>query len=87
MTQKVYKIRRKTDGLFSTGGSSPGFTTQGKTWGRKNHATCHISNIKSNMKYWKEMHPAATPHNPYKDCELVEYIITESKTEDINLDG
>lgn len=29
---KVYKIRRKADGLFSTGGSYPSFNGKGKEW-------------------------------------------------------
>ena len=31
-TYKVYKIRRKSDGLFSGGGSSPSFGKTGKEW-------------------------------------------------------
>lgn len=30
-----YKIRRKSDGLYSTGGMTPSFTKQGKVWHTK----------------------------------------------------
>jgi hypothetical protein len=29
---KLYKLRRKSDGLYSTGGTSPGWSKKGKTW-------------------------------------------------------
>jgi hypothetical protein len=29
---KFYKLRRKTDGLYSNGGAWPGFNAKGKTW-------------------------------------------------------
>lgn len=37
----VYKIRRP-DGLFSTGGMSPGFTKIGKTWSNIGHVKTHL---------------------------------------------
>lgn len=37
-----YKIRRKQDGLFASGGRSPRFTRQGKTWHSAQALTLHL---------------------------------------------
>lgn len=71
----VYKIRRKSDGKFSTGGSIPGFTKNGKIWKKKSHVQSHITQAtqysNSSSIHFKEA---------YKDCEVVEYVITELST-------
>jgi hypothetical protein len=38
----AYKIRRKGDGLFSSGGSVPLFSKTGKTWTSKNALANHL---------------------------------------------
>jgi hypothetical protein len=54
---KVYKIRNK-EGLFSTGGMYPSFTTRGKAWG----ACCDVMN-----------HLSIVNKNRYKGCILMEF--------------
>ncbi len=41
----VYKIRRKSDGKFSTGGGHPSFTKNGKIWKQKGHLTSHLNQV------------------------------------------
>lgn len=67
-----FKIRRRKDGLFSSGGSRPSFSTKGKLWGVRGHLTNHL-NIMSNC---------GRLLSAYHDCEIVEYEMTEVGTED-----
>lgn len=69
--QKVYKIRRKSDGLFSSGGSAPHFTNKGKTWSQKGHVTSHINMLGKYVSGY------------YSDCEIVEYELNEVNAKDI----
>lgn len=48
MSKTVYKIRRKSDGLFSTGGCWPTFKANGKAWSTKGALNGHLS---QNPKY------------------------------------
>lgn len=57
-----YKIRR-SDGLFSTGGSDPGFNARGKVWWTKGALTSHVKNVVLS-RYGGEQ---------YFDVEIVEY--------------
>jgi len=60
MTIEVYKIRRKSDGLFSTGGENPSFNKKGKTWSARGHVISHLSQFgDKNKKLY------------YSDCEVV----------------
>lgn len=71
MAKSVYKIRNKTSGLFSTGGSSPGFTKVGKTWST-------IGYLKSHLTMWADM-GYHQPPRPFPDnWEIVEMIVTEN---------
>jgi hypothetical protein len=64
----VYKIRRRSDGLFSTGGGSPSFNKNGKTWNTRGALSNHFAVIKEYGRYrdgkWQY-------RNPYEDCEVV----------------
>jgi len=66
---KIYKIQNK-QGLFSNGGSNPKFTKRGKTWGEKRHIKSHLSM----MRGYKLL-------DIYKDCHVVEYIISDPPNE------
>lgn len=62
MTDKApinYKIKRKSDGLYSTGGYYPSFTKQGKAWRQLGHLKSHLAL----MGY---------QYIGYRDCEIVE---------------
>lgn len=58
----VYKIKRKSDGLYSTGGWSPGFHKNGKIWNSKGTLKNHLRIVDRRI---------------YKDCHILEYTITE----------
>lgn len=63
---RVYRIQRRSDGKFSTGGSYPRFTTKGKSWQQLGHVKAHLRQ--------------ATTHN-YQDCDLVAFEVTETEVE------
>lgn len=62
----IYKIRRKTDGLFSSGGTYPTFSKKGKTWTARGHVTSHLSQFGDRKK-----------EQYYKNCEVVRIEIQE----------
>lgn len=66
MSKHVYRIQRRTDGLFSTGGWHPVFNDKGKSWSTRGAVSSHLSNF--DME-WKRRH--------YKDCEVVCYRVVE----------
>ena len=93
---KIYRIRRKSDGLFSGGGMNPKFTKRGKIWQGlgplKNHLNCllkmHLEalRIKRNEKYWG--HSEYQNYNEsfvYENCELIEYVLEEKENQVTNL--
>jgi hypothetical protein len=61
----IYKIRRKSDGKYSSGGVRPRFTKAGKIW-------IDIREIKKHLTYMKEWvgYDKTLPF-PYEDCEIV----------------
>lgn len=63
---KSYKIRNSV-GLYSTGGSEPTFSKNGKTWSNIGHLRNHL-NLINDYSY-------------YKDCELVELISVENDSD------
>ncbi len=77
--KKVYKIRRKTDGLYSTGGVYPKFTKIGKVWSSLGHLKSHMRQL-FDTEYssdWKTIYVKLRIKHIYKDCEIVTYIVTE----------
>lgn len=64
---KVYKIRDKNTGLFSTGGMRPKWNANGKSWTTLGYARSHIGQL--NTDY--------TPADIYKNAEVVVAEITE----------
>lgn len=75
-TEFVYKIRRKSDGLFSSGGSSPNFTKTGKVWRDRRALNLHLNML---LQY---------PHSDrgitqYKDCEVITLVTEVTDYEDI----
>ena len=65
----MYKIRRREDGLFSTGGSFPGFNHTGKIWTGvgplKNHIRC--------VTFYDKQRDEPE----YIGCEIVEFEVKE----------
>lgn len=48
----IYKLRRKTDNLFSTGGSSPVWNHIGKSWNSLSAIKNHIHVVCRQLKYY-----------------------------------
>jgi hypothetical protein len=69
----VFKIRRNSDGLFSMGGSTPGFNKTGKIWKQKGHVTSHLSQL-----WGRNGTGTYTERHVYADCEIVPYELTET---------
>jgi hypothetical protein len=72
----VYKIRRKSDGLFSTGGMSPNWSKTGKTWNAIGHLKNHLHQFDHIYDYNREtgqsFYRDETP-NIYGGCEIITY--------------
>lgn len=68
---RVYKIRNRDNGLYSTGGSHPSWTKRGKTWG-------NIGGLKNHLNIW------CSSYNGIKDIpdewEIVEIVVKEEDT-------
>lgn len=86
MNNLIYKIRRKSDGLFSTGGNCPKFTKVGKTWKAIGHVKNHLGALRNGngLPYYADdlVRPTAVAgvvifNNIYEDCELVSYALQE----------
>jgi len=70
--QLCYRIRRRSDGLFSTGGSPPGFTKKGKLWRTQGALTNHFNLVSG----WQ-----GKAQDVYANCDIVTYELTEQETE------
>lgn len=57
-----FKIRRRSDGLYSKGGGTPRFNKIGKVWATRNALHNHFAVIR---EYGKNVHEV------YADCEVV----------------
>ena len=100
---KHYKIRRRSDGLFSTGGKSPRFVKDnGKVFKKRSNVSSHITNL---IKHPRKRYIQEKPEEPrvygrrtipghfeeycpsevYEDCEIVEYELVVSSTEDLSV--
>jgi hypothetical protein len=86
-----FKIRRKSDNLFSDGGQFPTFSQDGKVWSRLNHLNCHLAcvaeaissynnNARNRYKNTEITYPLRSW--PYDDCEIVlqEYELVSETT-------
>jgi hypothetical protein len=65
----VFKICRKSDGLYSTGGYHPSFNKTGKTWSTASTLNSHLSMVEEVGKYTKKDEIAEN----YSDCEIVQF--------------
>lgn len=93
---KIYRIRRKKDGLFSMGGSCPKFSKKGKIWQGlgplKNHLNLvlqlHHTALRCKRNVTAAAHPYYQDYNNifvYEDCELIEYLLEERENQVSNL--
>ncbi len=77
----VYRIRRKSDGQFSMGGTWPRFNKTGKVWKRKGDLSSHLGLVTEGRGGNERMRKA------YADCEIVCYELTETEADVITLDA
>lgn len=77
---KIYKIRRKSDGLFSLGGASPKWGKIGKTWTSKRALKLHLSMLANYYNYnqRKRITDMNRVCGHYKECEIVEFVEVEN---------
>jgi hypothetical protein len=76
---KVYKIRRKSTGLFSSGGSSVSWSKNGKTWSTLAGVSGHLAMF-IGRQYTSSWHHSQVLWN---DVEIVVYEVKESPVENI----
>ena len=69
----IFKIRRKSDGLFSAGGSTPTFTKLGKLWKMQGHLTNHLRQLHNGIGTFKTLNN----RHIYANCEIIEYELIE----------
>ena len=95
MNEPLYKIRRKSDGLFSAGGTTPRFTKIGKSWKLSpllNHLTM-LRQERYRKVSWAKKYPERKLKNAtnvlanipdiYVDCEVVTFEIVPTGTSEI----
>lgn len=77
----TFKIRRKSDGLFSRGGTDPRFNRIGKSWTNEQTFRSHLTMVGQGVSY------PATPQKMqkrieqvYAGCEVVRYEMVETQT-------
>ncbi len=89
---KIYMIRRRSDGLYSTGGLHPRFQSAGKMWDMK-QLNSHLTNIYGgyhgcltgdfknvDLEKYLQMNQY---QNPYVNCDIVEAELKFEVKEDV----
>ena len=76
----VYKIRRKSDGLFSSGGAYPDWNDHGKAWPTLGRAKLAVAMLNASYM-WKE-----GDQHYYESAEIVEFSLVEVSTVAIESD-
>jgi len=74
MVEIVYKIRRKSDGMFSAGGERPSFSKKGKIWRQRGHVSNHLAQMTAQNKQLF-----------YNDCEIIEFEVVETEISNIDV--
>lgn len=79
---KVYKIRNKITGLFSSGGLSPTFNKMGKVWNGIGPLKNHLHQF-DHEYHWRTKEDGGSYYTDetkiiYKDCEIIEYDLETS---------
>lgn len=88
----VFKIRRKSDGLFSSGGVDPHFNKIGKAWATESTMRSHLTLVGDGplQGYAYGITDEKLRDNRkknlldrYRDCEIVKFEVVESFTTDV----
>lgn len=80
---KFYKLRRKSDGLYSNGGSWPSFTSKGKTWNTLAALSGHLAQhtgdryAKTRRYHWHDKQEGVD----WQDLEIVCLEVRENVVE------
>jgi len=77
---KAFKIRRKADGLYSTGGSTPSWNKRGKTWYAVSHVKNHLNLFKPQWRGDDDRTAIV-----YSGCEIVVYELTTAEIETLDV--
>jgi hypothetical protein len=85
-TFKVYKVRRKSDGLYSNGGSWPYFNIKGKEWRTLSAVSSHIAQVTRNGKYNPSAWEQGNNEDDLSNIEIVTYECELKKTE-VSVEG
>lgn len=75
---KVFKLRDKKTGLFSSGGMKPTFNEIGKIWNQESHVKLHLSCMvwNTNPPIWSRgTKPKPTPYEGM-DLEIIPFELT-----------
>ncbi len=79
-TGKVYKVRSKKTGLYSTGSRNGymHFTKNGKAWS-------NIGHVKSMLRQFdsKQYRPHLMDGHTYEDLEVVTFVVNETDTVEV----
>jgi len=71
---KMYKIRNKKTGKFSSGTSNVKWQKDGKSWAKFSYVAAHVKML---VDYYGHEKTMATI---YQDAEIVEYDVVENKS-------
>lgn len=82
---KLFKIRNRQTGLFSTGGSSPRWEENGKLWKKKGFVTNHLANAIGYDRAKGFYGNAEVVEYDYDPVEIATYPIMEVINEKIDL--
>lgn len=73
----IWKIKRKSDGLFSTcSGSYPKFSKEGRCFVSERRLIVHLNMVNKYLSQQKRYRNKQAVH-PYLGCEIVQFKITE----------
>ena len=78
----VYKIRR-SDGKYSSGGSTPRFTKSGKAWTTEGNLNSHITQVHDAWLRQIQSRPSGENYYPYTNCVVEVYNLVDTRPIDI----
>ena len=83
LSKFIYKIKNLDTGLYSTGGSSPMWSTIGKVWKQKSHISSHLTLVTESGRgaWWRDK----KPYWPYENCVVVSWKIAQEPDEEVKI--
>jgi hypothetical protein len=89
---KIYKIRNKKTGLFSTGTMEPKWNNNGKVWRKRSHMLSHLTQFRDQWvradkyRFRGYLEDRVTEYLCFYDnAEVVTYELTEKEARDVSL--